>query len=105
MEGKKDRVTYTVTIKGDDGSEKVLKTQSFFLTSIVDDNSQVKVIRYFQAHLFDMINLYASIIETKDFIEKRDKLVPALYEGACAIGAIKKRSEREETEAMDGGAV
>ena len=100
MEGKKDRVTYTVTIKGDDGSEEVIFTQNYLLCAIRQDGG-IDCHRRLQAKPYELLGLYAGLMNQKEDLEQIDKLLPALY----AIGEMKELTTNKENVSMDGGVV
>jgi len=105
MEQKKTRVDYTITIKGSDGSVKELATTNFVLIATHGDSEGTKVVNVYQANFFDLIGMYASLVNEKEHIEKINKLVPALYNAGRELGEINKEIITREKVDVDGGVV
>ena len=103
MEQNKTRVDYTITIKGSDGSENVIETTNFELIAIQGNSDGVSVTRRLQANFFDLIGIYAALVEEKEGIEEINTLVPALYNAGRKLGEINKDIITKSP--GDGGAV
>ena len=104
MEQNKTRVDYTITIKGSDGSEKVLSTTNFILIATEGEWSGIEVIRCYQANFFDLIAIYAAIVNEKENIESINTLVPALYNAGRKLGEINEDIITQKKNQDNGGA-
>ena len=105
MEQNKTRVDFTITIKSSDGNVKELTTTNFILIATHGDFEGTNVLRNYQANFFDLIAMYASIVDEKENIEKVNKLVPALYNAGRELGEINKDIITREKVDVDGGVV
>lgn len=106
MEQNKTRVEYTITIKGNDGSESVYAGKNIALV-VVGDDSATDVFRRFQANFFDLIAMYASIVEIKEKIESMSPLVPVLYNAGREFGKLNEdiviKGDIAQEKAQEGG--
>ena len=105
MEQKKTRIVFTITINGSDGSVKELETTNYLLVATNGDSEGTTVSRAYQANFFDLIAMYASIVNEKEHLEKVNKLVPALYNAGRELGEINEDFITREKIQNDGGVV
>ena len=90
MKQNNEMVDYTITIKGSDGKEQVFQTRNFVFFATEGEDSGLNVVRCLQASFFELIAMYAAIVNEKERIEEKNTLIPALYNAGRQFGNLNE---------------